>query len=181
MATHTDKLEFLARGQAVELARLDKVVASLTSQLQEARKKTAKKHPLIGVKLDRYFSTGVHRAIVRSYARDTGLFTIMYQDGTSEEITGQEVHDSLIKPLCLMDLVKEIEESGNKAQSFARVAKAVVCDRDTVARAIPELVCCDLDIQRSGDIKPCIWRYMGKTEMQKLYTAKRVLEKLMKI
>lgn len=121
----------------------------------------------------------------RVVRRDPAGLFVEYEDGDAEHLSDLEVQEILYDepdPVVICDAIQWIEESGNKAQSFAMICRHIVNERPCVAQQIPKIYKQLLDVEIDEDfrITPYLWSLLGFTEMEKLYNGKRVLEMLVR-
>jgi hypothetical protein len=136
---------------------------------------------LIGAEIFKKFGNRTYKGIVTKYSKSRGFYYIKYEDGDSEEMERDEVLEHMDRraPISLVESILWIEESGNRAQSFTKILRAIVNNRPDRLKAIPEIFKRVVNVQVPRDVYPGLWKELGSTEMEKLYYAKRILEAIL--
>lgn len=136
---------------------------------------------LIGAEIFKKFGSRVYKGVVASYSKRNGFYRIKYEDDDEEEMDRDEVlgYMDRSEPISLVDSITWIEESGNKAQSFTKILRAIVENRPDRLKAIPEIFKRVVNAQVPKDVYPGLWKELGATEMEKLHYAKQVLEAIL--
>jgi hypothetical protein len=129
---------------------------------------------IIGAEINKKFKTGIFKGYVQKL-RSNGYYHVVYEDGDSEDMTEDEIREYIYEqtPPSMCDVIEWIESSGNKAQSFAKVCRAIVKDRSILAPIFENVVGVKI---RYDYIGPDLWAKLGECENDKLYWAKRVIE-----
>ena len=142
-------------------------------------------HDLVGAVVMKDFATGKFKGQVVDH--DEFGFLVEYEDEDAEHLSAEEVEEILYtpEPINLCDKIEWIETSGCKAQSFAKVCREIVNDRPHMAHELANIYweMGNHNITYDGefdvdDITPGLWRYLGRSDPEKMYWAKRVLEAL---
>lgn len=129
----------------------------------------------------------VVKGLVKRYSKSLEAYIVEYDDGESDEMTRAEVMENMVvhtsEGLPVMcDCIQWVEESGNKAQSFAKVLNTIVETRPSLKDEIPRIFK-EITGERvsRGWIAPGLWTLLGETEMEKLYYSKRIIEALYRV
>lgn len=142
-------------------------------------------HDLVGAVVMKDFATGKFKGQVVDH--DEFGFLVEYEDEDAEHLSAEEVEEILYtpEPINLCDKIEWIETSGCKAQSFAKVCREIVNGRPHMAHELANIYweMGNHNITYDGefdvdDITPGLWRYLGQSDPEKMYWAKRVLEAL---
>ena len=157
-----------------------------------ANKKSITVNELRGVVVMKEFEDGWYKGWVMEH--DEHGFLVEYEDGDSEHLSAEEIEevryvDNHITTLC--DMIENLEASGCKAQTFSKLCKDMIDGRPRLAKELAYIymemghVNIKLDDEDEDDeeftiddISPHLWTFLGDTELDKLYYAKRILESL---
>ena len=133
---------------------------------------------LIGAEVIKKFNKVAYKGIVMAYNKKTKYYMVEYEDGDSEEMDRDEIYENMNyhAPISFIEAITWIEESGNKAQSFAKVLRTIVENKPGALKAIPGVFKRIVNANVSPCVHPGLWKELGETEMEKLFYAKRILE-----
>lgn len=144
---------------------------------------------IMGKPVMKQFEDGWYKGYVSEYGVHSWL--IVYEDGDTEHMRTRRVKRILYTPVddvMLCSRIQYISDSGCKSQSFAKMCREIVNERPFLARMLSKIYLDEMGVNINADedddfkpkhIGPFLWKYLGESEMEKLYYANCVMEKLM--